>query len=56
VEVEDDVDEEGQIDDRVDDQQRYVVVGKASIEGQVVGNHHNRVERQTQDQPIPDDL
>ena len=56
VEVEDDVDEERQIDDGVDDQQRYVVVREASIEGQVVGNHHNRVKRQTQDQPVPDDL
>ena len=56
VEVEDDVDEEGQVDDGVDDQKRDVVVVEAPVEGQVERNHDDGVEGQAEDQPVPDNL
>ena len=56
VEVEDDVDEEGQVDDGVDDQERDVVVVETPVEGQVERNHHDGVESQAEDQPVPDNL
>ena len=46
VKIEDDVDEEGQVNDGVDDQERDVIIRQTSIERQVVGHHHYWVERQ----------
>ena len=45
VEVEDNVDEEGEVNDGVDDQQGDVVVGQASVERKIVRDHDHRVER-----------
>ena len=45
MEVEDNVDEEGEVNDGVDDQQGDVVVGQASVERKIVRDHDHRVER-----------
>ncbi len=55
VEVEHDVDEEDDVDDGVDDEEGHVL-RRLVLERHVVGHHDGRVERQDQDDPVPDGL
>ena len=52
MKVEDNVDEEDDVHDRVDHQKAHIF-RCLILKGHVVGHHDCRVERQTQDDPVP---